>query len=282
MATMASLSLLLVGCGPKTAPPSPVHSGGEAEQASTSMAQKDAPAHGEHKGHDHWRPIDASSPDGPQLALLSGNPESGPFSALVRLPGGHASELHSHPATMHAVVISGIVANGRTPEEAVKVEAGGTWMQAGNEVHFTGCLSADGCVFVGTMDGAMGSTVAEAPAEVSTQRVTAAEAIEFVPVNPAQPKGPSVYPLSGDRAKGPFTALANFPPGFATPPHSHTAGSAAALVSGNLMLSSGSTMVVGDHWTTDGGVVHQATCTSEEPCRFFITMDGALDMVPAK
>ena len=38
----------------------------------------------------------------------------------------------------------------------------------------------------------------------------------------------------------------------------------------------------GDFWTTAGAAEHQNACLSEEPCLFFIAMEGAFGMTPVE
>ena len=226
-----------------------------------------------------WMPIDPNKPDGPKMAPVSGNPKQGAFSALVKLPAGHGSGLHSHPATMHGVVISGTVKNGRSAEDAVAIQAGTKWTQPGGEVHFTGCSAEAECIFVGHMEGAMGTTPADAPVQASTQTVTAGGDLVYSPVYPNAPEGPGVHVLSGDMKSGAFQALIRFPAGSTTPKHSHTASYSAAVITGALSHGDGNVMTPGSLWEQKGGRDHTTVCGSQEQCVFFAAMDGAMDMI---
>ena len=213
------------------------------------------------------------------MALVNGNPKEGAFTAVVKLPAGHASPLHTHPATLQGFVLSGTVTNGRTAEDAAAITAGSMWTQAGDEVHYTGCTEDADCIFVGRMEGAMGTTPAETAAEASTMTVTAAADIAYSPVNPEKPEGPGMLQTSGDMKTGPFTALVSFPAGATSPKHSHTATYSGVVVSG-AVSHGGDAMTAGSYWTQIGGEVHTTGCSSEEACVFFVAMDGAMDMVP--
>jgi quercetin dioxygenase-like cupin family protein len=216
------------------------------------------------------------------MSLISGNPKAGSFAALVKLPAGSASKLHSHPASMVGVTISGTVTNGRTAEDAQEIPAGSMWTQAGEEAHFTGCTADADCYFIGHMDGAMGTVPAETAAEASTMVVTNAADIAYKPANPKQPKGPGMAPVSGDMTSGAFTALVHFPAGAMSPKHSHSASYNAAVVSGSISHGEGDSLAPGSHWFQSGGDVHVTGCSGETDCVFFVAMDGAMSMTPAE
>lgn len=50
-----------------------------------------------------------------QIALLWGNPETGPAAVLVKFPEGYQEPWHSHSSTYHAVVVRGTFRS-RSPE----------------------------------------------------------------------------------------------------------------------------------------------------------------------
>ena len=161
--SLSVLALLVGGCAAKTVTPDVV-------APAPAEAEAPAPTSFVTAADDvKWMAVYPDQPDGPQMALLSGNPKEGGFSAMVKLPAGQASELHSHPATLHAVVVSGTVKNGRTAEDSPEITAGGVWTQPAGEAHFTGCTEEAVCVFFVAMDGAMDMTPAEAPAEAATE-----------------------------------------------------------------------------------------------------------------
>ena len=277
MLSSSIFALILGGCPAKTTPETAAPKQAAVAAPAAEDAAEAAPA-----AADDWKVIYPDKPDGPKMKLLSGNPKEGAFSAMVKLPAGHSSELHTHPATFHGVTLTGTVTNGRTAEDAVEIGPGSVWTQPGDEAHFTGCTADADCIFVGSMEGAMGTNPADTPAEKSTQTVTAAADINFKPANPEQPEGPGMFPLSGDLTKEAFTAVVNFPAGLTSPKHSHTAAYAAAVVSGTVNHGEGDGLTTGDHWKQSGGGVHITACTDESPCIFFVAMDGAMDMVPAE
>jgi quercetin dioxygenase-like cupin family protein len=272
--SISILAFLVGGCSAKTATPevaAPAETAA-AVPSSSSTAAADV----------KWMAIYPDQPDGPQMSLLAGNPKEGAFSAIVKLPAGHASKLHTHPATLHAVVVSGTIKNGRTAEDSPEITAGGMWTQPADEAHFTGCSEDADCIFIGSMEGAMGTTPSDDAAEASTQTVTAAGDLTFSPVNPEKPEGPGMMVLSGDMKTGAFNALVHFPAGATSPKHSHSASYSAAVVSGSVSHGEGADMTTGSYWNQVGGEVHTTGCASEEPCVFFVSMDGAMDMTPAE
>ena len=267
--------LVLGGCAAKTATPE------AAPEAPAAEVPAAAPAAAADAGI-QWMPVYADQPDGPQLSLLAGNPKEGAFSALVKLPAGHASPLHTHPANFQAVVVSGTIKNGRTAEDSPELKAGDMWTQPANEAHFTGCTEDADCIFVGNMDGAMGTTPAEEAVEASTQTVVAAADIAFAPMNPEKPEGPNLVALTGDMKTGPWTALARFPAGLSTPKHSHSANYSGVVVSGVVSNGGDETFSAGSVWSNAAGNVHTTICAEDQDCVFFITMDGAMEMIPAE
>ena len=95
----------------------------------------------------------------------AGDKAAGPFTALVKFPGGAQSPEHSHSSTYSAVVVSGTVSNG----DAAALGAGSHWTEIGGEVHTTGCPSEDDCVFYASMDGAFDMKPTAAPAEAESK-----------------------------------------------------------------------------------------------------------------
>ena len=54
-----------------------------------------------------WRPVDPHNPSGARMAALWGDPMSGPYGALRRVPAGFESPLHRHSSDERVVVIDG-------------------------------------------------------------------------------------------------------------------------------------------------------------------------------
>lgn len=82
-----------------------------------------------------------------KISPAYGNPQKGAHSTFVKLPAGFVSPLHTHSGDYYGVVISGVVANAPTAEEAdIALAPGSYWFQKGKENHVTKCLSANECV----------------------------------------------------------------------------------------------------------------------------------------
>jgi hypothetical protein len=94
--------------------------------------------------------------NGPQRAILWGDPASGPAGTLLRFPPGFQAGMHSHNADYHAVVISGSprhFAQGENPKDAKKLGPGSYWMQKGKEIHDDICDPGAECLLMITTTG---------------------------------------------------------------------------------------------------------------------------------
>jgi hypothetical protein len=91
--------------------------------------------------------VDLRFPDGAQIAVLWGDPSSGPSAMLIKSEKG-PFPLHSHSSDYHLVVLRGTVKHweeGHTEDQAQPLAPGSYWFQPGNKVHGDSCL-ADECV----------------------------------------------------------------------------------------------------------------------------------------
>ena len=105
-----------------------------------------------------WVPIDSTRPDGAAMAVLRGDPTTGPSAFLLRLVKG-AGRLHVHTSDYHLIVLEGTMTHwgaGVRESDAPPLARGSFWFQPGNEPHGDSCLS-DQCVmyvqFAGKRDG---------------------------------------------------------------------------------------------------------------------------------
>jgi quercetin dioxygenase-like cupin family protein len=103
-------------------------------------------------------PVMADRPDAGAIAVLWGDPNSGPSAMFIRLPKG-ALPMHSHSSDYHLLVLKGVAkhwSEGQTEAAAKPLGPGSYWFQHGNEVHGDSCLS-DECVlhivWAGKRDG---------------------------------------------------------------------------------------------------------------------------------
>ncbi|MEC8194329.1 MAG: DUF4437 domain-containing protein [Myxococcota bacterium] len=271
--SLTFLSFSLGGCGPKATPetaapeqaaPAPAEAAPAAPTSTTVNASEVA-----------WKPINPEQPDGPMWVILDGDPKTEAFAAMAKVPAGFSPGLHTHGNTMTGLVISGTMVNGRTAEEAVVLSPGSMWSQPGGEARYTGCTEASECVFVLTMDGPVVRSIAEAPAEKSTQIVMAANEIDYVPMNADQPDGPALKMVHGDPSTGPWMAFAKLPAGQEASEAMNTANYTGALISGSFPYGEGD-ITPGSHWTQAGGPPHMTTCNEGGDCIFFVSMSEAL------
>ncbi|MBB6096195.1 hypothetical protein HNQ60_005117 [Povalibacter uvarum] len=89
-------------------------------------------------------PVVARLPDGPQMAVLWGDPSSGPSAMLLEMKQG-PTPLHVHTADYHLVVIEGQLKHwgeAETGASAKTLGPGSYWFQPGNEIHGDACLTS--------------------------------------------------------------------------------------------------------------------------------------------
>ena len=108
-------------------------------------------------------PVVPSRPDGPQMAVLRGNPQNGPSDMLLKMKRG-AGPLHTHSADYHLTVISGEMKHWDatiSEAEAPRLGPGSYWFQPGNKAHADSCLSDECLMFIhwtGKRDGQLATT----------------------------------------------------------------------------------------------------------------------------
>ncbi len=96
-----------------------------------------------------FEPVSPARPDGARIAVLRGDPATGPSDMLLLMPRG-ASPLHVHSADYRLVVLRGTMrhwgAGGR--ETVPELEPGSYWFQPGGEAHGDECLSDECLMFI--------------------------------------------------------------------------------------------------------------------------------------
>jgi quercetin dioxygenase-like cupin family protein len=109
-----------------------------------------------------FSPAIPNLPDGPQLAVLWGDPSTGPSAMLLTLKRG-ALPLHTHTSDYHLVVLRGKMKHwgvGQTEADAKPLGPGSYWFQPGNIVHGDACLDEECLVHIvwsGKRDGKLAS-----------------------------------------------------------------------------------------------------------------------------
>lgn len=92
--------------------------------------------------------VDApNSPPGVKQVVLWGDPTKGSFGALEKFPPGFSAPLHTHSASLKAVIISGTVIYGPEGQPEVRLAAGSYFFEPANFKHTTACDKASECVF---------------------------------------------------------------------------------------------------------------------------------------
>jgi quercetin dioxygenase-like cupin family protein len=111
-----------------------------------------------------FAPVNPARPDGPQMAVLQGNPATDAADVLLKLKRGEGL-LHTHSSGYRAVVVEGIATHWTAGERKTDVKPlrpGSYWYQPGNQAHGDSCLSEE-CILFVSWEGKMDAKLAEAP-----------------------------------------------------------------------------------------------------------------------
>jgi quercetin dioxygenase-like cupin family protein len=84
---------------------------------------------------------------GMQFALLSGDPKTGAYTQMRRVPPTTSNPLHSHSSEIKNVIISGVWYTGSDSTSARDFGPGSIIIMPANWVHVSGCRSGSECVF---------------------------------------------------------------------------------------------------------------------------------------
>ena len=95
-----------------------------------------------------WKPSNPKAPQGVMVHVISGDPKTGPFNAIVKAPAGLKIPLHTHAAEFHGVTLTGGMVHAAQTGVAQPLAKGSTWVQPGNEPHVDECHSETDCVFL--------------------------------------------------------------------------------------------------------------------------------------
>ena len=82
-----------------------------------------------------------------KFAILTGDPQSGPYTQVRKVPAGTSNPLHSHSSDLTNVIISGTWYTGADEASAKDVGPGSVVFMPGNWVHVSGCRAGSDCVF---------------------------------------------------------------------------------------------------------------------------------------
>lgn len=84
---------------------------------------------------------------GMQFALLSGDPKTGAYTQMRKVPAGTENPLHSHSSEITNVIISGVWYTGANSASARDFGPGSIVRMPADWVHVSGCRSGSDCVF---------------------------------------------------------------------------------------------------------------------------------------
>jgi hypothetical protein len=84
---------------------------------------------------------------GMQFAVLSGDPKTGEYTQIRKVPAGTDNPLHSHSSKLKNVIISGVWYTGADAASAKDFGPGSVVMMPADWVHVSGCRSGSDCVF---------------------------------------------------------------------------------------------------------------------------------------
>jgi quercetin dioxygenase-like cupin family protein len=90
--------------------------------------------------------VDLAGRKGMQFATLSGDPETGPYTQIRKVPGGTDNPLHSHSSEIKNIIISGTWYTGSNAAAAKDFGPGSVIVMPADWVHVSGCRSGIECV----------------------------------------------------------------------------------------------------------------------------------------
>jgi quercetin dioxygenase-like cupin family protein len=107
-------------------------------------------------------PVDPANPDVAQIAVLWGDPATGPSAMLLKMKKGGGA-LHTHTSDYHLSLIQGTMKHwlkGEREADAKPLGPGSYWFQPGNQPHGNSCLT-DECVMFIKWEGKRDAKLAE-------------------------------------------------------------------------------------------------------------------------
>ena len=82
-----------------------------------------------------------------QFAILSGDPKTGPYTQIRKVPAGTDNPLHLHRSEIKNVIISGVWYTGPDLASAKDFGPGSVIVMPADWVHVSGCRAGSDCVF---------------------------------------------------------------------------------------------------------------------------------------
>jgi hypothetical protein len=115
-----------------------------------------------------WVPADPARPEGTQVAVLQGDPATGPSAMLMKMKKTDGV-LHVHSSDYHLVVLEGSMKHWTSEAERTSgglLGPGSYWFQPGEAAHGDSCLS-DACTmfitWAGKRDGRLATGASPRP-----------------------------------------------------------------------------------------------------------------------
>jgi len=84
---------------------------------------------------------------GMQFALLSGDPKTGPYTQMRKVPAGTDNPLHSHSSEIKNVIIRGVWYTGADVASSKDFGPGSIVIMPADWVHVSGCRAGSECLF---------------------------------------------------------------------------------------------------------------------------------------
>jgi quercetin dioxygenase-like cupin family protein len=108
--------------------------------------------------------VDLPERKGMQFAVLSGDPKTGAYTQIRKVPAGTDNPLHSHSSEITNVIISGIWYTGSNLTSAKDFDPGSVITMPADWVHVSGCRPGNECVLYQQGKGKFDFKPAAAPA----------------------------------------------------------------------------------------------------------------------
>lgn len=110
-----------------------------------------------------WHPVDPTRPDGPHIAALWGDPMRGPFGAILRVPAGFESPMHTHSQDERVIQLQGRSIHWtRYRSEHPTMNPGDYMMMPAGVEHVSATSGEEESIEFITMDGAFDFVFADA------------------------------------------------------------------------------------------------------------------------
>ena len=91
--------------------------------------------------------VDLPQVKGTQFAPLSGDPKTGPFTQMRKVPAGTDNGSHTHSSEITMVVISGVLYVGPDAASAKDFGPGSMIVLPADWMHVSGCRPGSDCIF---------------------------------------------------------------------------------------------------------------------------------------